>query len=99
MPKYLDVTEKSVYTFRKVFGTADGRAVLGWMLSEMGTLGPDPQDEYGRGQADYGKRLLRLCGILHPKNTTAIIDAFLAVPPAWGSPPRRPEKELVRSRE
>ena len=49
--------------YRKLFSSQIGRDVLADMLTELGFFDYSSDDPMERGQQEYAKRLLRMCGI------------------------------------
>lgn len=79
-------TRKVIEKYRSVFGTRDGRTVFTHMLQELGFFDPDPGNDFDRGQQDFAKRLLRLCGVWDSRNTRDMVDAFFKITIKPGTP-------------
>jgi extradiol dioxygenase family protein len=64
--------------YREVFGTRVGREVLAHMLVELGFFNEIVTDEQ-KILCNYARRLLKLMGVLQPKNINDITDALMNV--------------------
>jgi hypothetical protein len=64
--------------YREVFGTRVGREVLGHMLVELGFFNEIVTDEQ-KVLANYSRHLLKLMGVLQPKNINDITDALMNI--------------------
>ena len=64
--------------YREVFGTRSGREVLAHMLVELGFFNEIVTDEQ-KVLANYSRHLLKLMGVLQPKNVNDITDALMNV--------------------
>ena len=76
-----DADTKRMTAYRTVFTKSNiGREVLRDILCELGYGDIVFETEAERARADYGKRLLLLCGILLPENVENSIDVLLDMP-------------------
>ena len=64
--------------YREVFGTRVGREVLAHMLVELGFFNEIVTDEQ-KVLANYSRHLLKLMGVLQPKNINDITDALMNI--------------------
>jgi hypothetical protein len=97
LPRF-PVDQWTVDLFRRVFmSTADGRTAFALLQRELGHFSADPGNDVERGQQEYSRRLWRLCGIMYPNNTRAIVDAlFDHVVPTWDEADRATKREARR---
>jgi hypothetical protein len=64
--------------YREVFGPRVGREVLAHMLVELGFFNEIVTEEQ-KVLANYSRHLLKLMGVLQPKNINVITDALMNV--------------------
>lgn len=67
--------------YRRVFGTPEGRIVLGHMLVELHFLDEVVDNSEEQGLANYARRLLKNCGIWNELNVNEIVNAFMDIHP------------------
>ena len=85
--KRYPVDRHMVALFRRVFmRDNDSRAALTILVRDMGHFSPESEDPLERGQQEYAKRLLQMCGIFYAKNARSYIDSMLDnVPEMWNT--------------
>jgi hypothetical protein len=64
--------------YREVFGTRVGKEVLAHMLVELGFFNEIVSDEQNI-LVNYSRHLLKLMGILQPKNINDIVEVLMKV--------------------
>ena len=69
--------------YREVFGTRSGKEVLAHMLVELGFFNEIVTDEQ-KVLCNYSRHLLKLMGVLRPKNVNDITEALMNV--SFGEP-------------
>jgi extradiol dioxygenase family protein len=69
--------------YREVFGTRIGREVLAHMLVELGFFNEIVTDEQ-KVLANYSRHILKIMGVLQPKNINDITDALMNI--SFGEP-------------
>jgi len=73
-----DSADETKRMYREVFGTRAGREVLAHMMVELGFFNEIITEEQ-KVLANYSRHLLKLMGVLQPKNINDITDALMNV--------------------